>query len=192
MADESPYAKAHQAIGAYFCAFSALEHELGESIKVIFRLQGHEASDAIVAALGDVAKKIDLVWTATLVAKKADGSETTQEWKDNADKTMKAIWQCNGDRVLLAHSHLEPDANGSVVLSRLRVKGGELKGKGEPNKWVQAEFENKIVRMNELTKQLKSVKSDLSTFQIALTLSGQSSMIIDDDKVFVVKARERE
>jgi hypothetical protein len=81
-----------------------------------------------------------------------------------------------------------PDANGSVVLSRLQVKGGELKGKGEPNKWVRADFESKIARMNELTKQLKSVKTDLSMFQIALTISGQSSMIIDDDKVFVRRA----
>ena len=47
MSDE--HANAFQAIGAYFCAFSAMERELGEAIKVIFRLQNHEAADTIVA-----------------------------------------------------------------------------------------------------------------------------------------------
>ena len=63
MVEDDPCAKAYQAIGAYFCAFSALERELGEAIKVIFRLEQHEASDAIVAAFGDVSKKINLVWS---------------------------------------------------------------------------------------------------------------------------------
>ena len=89
--------KAHQAIGAYFCAFSALERELGEAIKVVFRLQGHEAADAIAAAL-EMAKKIDLVWTAVLLAKKADGTETTEEWKEKAAATMSEIYGSNSQR----------------------------------------------------------------------------------------------
>jgi hypothetical protein len=93
--EQSPYAEAHQAIGEFYCEFSKLERELGETIKVIFRLEEHEASDAIVAALGDVGRKINLVWAAVLLAKNVDGSETTTEWKDKADKTMKAIWQRN-------------------------------------------------------------------------------------------------
>jgi hypothetical protein len=32
---EPAFAKDHQAIGAYFCTFSALERELGETIKFI-------------------------------------------------------------------------------------------------------------------------------------------------------------
>jgi hypothetical protein len=43
-ADEN--AKAYQAIGEYFCAFSAVDYELGEAIKVAFGLQNNEASDA--------------------------------------------------------------------------------------------------------------------------------------------------
>jgi hypothetical protein len=43
--DEYPETKAHQAIGAFFCAFSELQQELGEAIKVLFRLQDHPASE---------------------------------------------------------------------------------------------------------------------------------------------------
>jgi hypothetical protein len=131
MPEDSPHAKAHQAIGAYFSAFSALEHELGEAIKVVLRLQNHESGDAVVATLREVFKKIQLVWTAVLVAKNADGSETTKNWKDKARNTMTAISRCNEERVFVAHSRLEPQTDGSVVLDRLQVAGGELKGKGE-------------------------------------------------------------
>src|SRR5512144_1522103 len=115
MAEESPCAKAHQAIGEFFCEFSKLERELGEAIKIIFRLEQHEASDAIVAALGDESRKINLVWVAALLAKNADGSEITSSWKDAADEKMKDIWACNGNRNQLAHSFLEPSIDGSVA-----------------------------------------------------------------------------
>ena len=65
--------KAYQAVGEYFCAFSALERALGEAIKVIYHLDQHEAADAIVAALGDMSKKINFVWTASRMAKNANG-----------------------------------------------------------------------------------------------------------------------
>jgi hypothetical protein len=55
MADE-PLAKAHQAVGAYFCAFSELERELGEALKVVLRLEGNAAADVIVALVGDFAR----------------------------------------------------------------------------------------------------------------------------------------
>jgi hypothetical protein len=56
--------EAHQAIGAYLCAFSALDQELGETVKVIFRLQAHQAADTIVAALEDFSRKARLVRAA--------------------------------------------------------------------------------------------------------------------------------
>ena len=165
---EDSHAKAHQAIGAYFSAFSALERELGEAIKVVFRLQGHEAADAIAAAL-EMAKKIDLVWTAVLLARNVDDSETTREWKEKAAATMSAIHGYNTERNALAHSHLEPAADGSVVFARLQNRSGELKGKGEPNKWSQADFANKIAQLSEVTKRLEQMKSDLLRFTVPLS-----------------------
>ena len=46
MAAPNPLAQAHQSIGEYFVAFSSVELELGEAIKVVFGLRDNEAGDA--------------------------------------------------------------------------------------------------------------------------------------------------
>src|SRR5260370_42150208 len=113
--------KAHQAIGAYFCTFSALDRELGETVKVIFHLQQQEAADTIIAALGDFVRKARLIGAAVQTAKQADGSETTEAWKTTAASTIRQILGCNEpDRVMLAHSFLEPNEDASVMLTPLR------------------------------------------------------------------------
>jgi hypothetical protein len=68
-----------------------LERELGEAVKVVLGLQSHQAADFVVAALYDVARKANLVRAAVAVAKNVNGSETSEEWKRSADKTMKGI-----------------------------------------------------------------------------------------------------
>ena len=153
MAEQSLYAEAYRAIGEFFCEFSKLERELGETIKVIFRLEKHESSDAVVAALGEAAKKINLVWAAALAAKNPDGSETTKKWKNAAHRTMTAIWERNGIRNQLAHSYLEPLADGSVAVARLKVERGEVTG-GEKQLW---EEKNSKHRLDELRSLLQSL-----------------------------------
>src|SRR5262249_26451907 len=138
-----------QSIGEYFCAFSEVEHELGEAVKVVLSLQENEASDAIVAMLGDFAKKAGLVLTAINDAKNADGSETTKEWKEKAAAVISKAFQCNDDRVRLAHSLLQPSVDGSVHLRRLRVDHGKVKGK-EGQKWSHDDFVSKISRLKEV------------------------------------------
>jgi len=81
-----PLAKAHQAIGAYFCAFSELERELGEALKVVLRLQGNPTADAIVAAVRDFVRKAKIVREAVQGAKNADGTEPSTEWKATTAK----------------------------------------------------------------------------------------------------------
>jgi hypothetical protein len=78
---KNPFADPYQAIGAYVCEFSRVEQELGESVNVVYGLQNNEASDAIVAALGDFPRKAKLVWAASKGAKNADGSDASEEWK---------------------------------------------------------------------------------------------------------------
>jgi hypothetical protein len=167
MTEESHFAKAHQAIGEYFCAFSGLERELGETIKVVFRLQQHEASDTIVAALGDMARKINLVWAATQKAKNVDGTETSDAWKKSANETMKSIFSFNDDRNALAHSYLEPNADGSVHVARLQVSRGALRGT-EPNTWTYDAFVSKVRQLKSLTNSLRTVREDLSTYTITI------------------------
>jgi hypothetical protein len=167
---EDPVAKAHQAIGAYICAFSALQRELGEAVKVVLGLQTHPAGDFVVAALQDPARKASLVEAAVPVAKKPDGSETSDDWKAKADKTMSAVFECNNGRVLLAHAYLEPHDDGSVELTKENLSRGELKG-GTVT-WKDTDLENKIKRLREVTAELRTIKDDLSTLIISIPNMG--------------------
>jgi hypothetical protein len=157
---ESPFAMAYQAIGEYFCAFSRLEGELGETIMVILRLQDHEARDTIIVALGaiDISKKIGLVKDAVQLAKNSFGSETSENWKKRAGETMEAIWKCIPDRNLLAHSYLEPKSDGSVDIA------SHGKFKGIP--WNKDKFAATIGRLVELAAQLEKIKNDLQKYKV--------------------------
>jgi hypothetical protein len=117
--------KAHQAVGAYFCEFSNLERELGEALKVVLRLEGNPAADAIVAAVGDFARKANIVREAVQGAKNADGTEPTSEWKASTVETLEDILGCNRpDRVDLAHDHLEPHPDGSISAAKQPPRRG--------------------------------------------------------------------
>jgi hypothetical protein len=166
--DTSPLADAHQAIGAYFCEFSRVEQQLGESVKVVYGLQSNEASDAIVAALGDFAKKAGLVWAASKGAKDADGLEASAEWKDKVEATIKRVFSCNDDRVRLAHSLLQPNGDGSVDLVRLRIDHGKVTGR-DAVKWSRDDFVEKSRRLKELAVELKALNSELQTFKYTTT-----------------------
>jgi hypothetical protein len=156
MTDE--LAKAHQAIGAYFCAFSELERELGEALKVVLRLQGNPAADAIVAAVGDFARKARIVQEAVQGAKNADGTEPSSEWKAKAVETMRDIFGCNNpERRDLAHDYLEPHPDGSVSLQ----KPGQ-----SARPWSATEFGRKIQKLKDLTNDLRSATTELVTLKI--------------------------
>jgi hypothetical protein len=167
MTEASPLAAAHQAIGAYFCEFSRVEHELGESVKVVYGLQDNEASDAIVAALGDFASKASLVQVASKGAKNVDGSEASAGWKEKVETTIKRVFDSNKDRVRLAHSFLQPNADGSVDLVRLRIDHGKVTG-GDGVKWSREDFVTKIQRLKGLAAELKSLNGELRTFKYTI------------------------
>jgi hypothetical protein len=169
--ETSPLAEAHQAIGAYSCSFSRVEHELGESIKAVYGLQNNEASDAIVAALGDFARKARLVWAASKGAKNVDGSEAAAEWKDKVEATIKRVFSCNDDRVLLAHSLLQPNADGSVDFVRLKVDRGKVTGR-DGVKWSREDFRSKIQQLDKLAEELRSLNGELQKFKYTITNLG--------------------
>jgi len=180
----SQYAQAYQAIGEYFCAFSAVEHELGEFIKLAYGLQSSEASDAIVAALGDFSRKARLVRTAIKVAKYADGSKTSGDWKANADATVKKAMGFNEpDRQLLAHSLLQPNADGSVTVVRLQVRDGKV-----THTWSDEDFIKKIADLMELTKELQAINTDLRTVKITIPAGELSWMSGDALRSFSTRA----
>jgi hypothetical protein len=169
MTEQSPLAAAHQAIGAYFCAYSRVEHELGESVKAMYGLEKNDASDAIVAALGDAARKASLVWAASKGAKNADDKDASKEWKDKVEATIKRVFTCNDDRVRLAHSLLQPNADGPVELVRLKLDEGKVKGKDGVT-WSRNDFAEKIQRANELANELKALNGELRTFTYTISM----------------------
>jgi hypothetical protein len=176
--DTSPLADAHQAIGAHFAAFSRVEHELGESVKAVFGLENNDASDAIVAALGDFARKANLVRAASRGAKYADGSEASAEWKDKVEATIKRVLSCNGHRVSLAHSLLQPNDDGSVDLVRLKLDHGKVTGR-DAVKWSRDDFREKIQQLHKLAEELKSLNSELRTFKYTIPNLGTMNWMAD-------------
>jgi hypothetical protein len=170
--DANPPAKAHEAIGEFFCAFSRLERELGEALKVVLQLQGNPAADAIVGIVHDFARKVRVVRAAVQTAKNLDGSDPNERWKVDADELMGKILGCNNPgtkdlgRVDLSHDYLDPRADGSVSLR----KPGQ-----EPKIWTSQNFVDKIAKLNDLTAKLKTVTTDLTTLRIQIP-SGWISM----------------
>jgi hypothetical protein len=168
MSEPSPLAAAHQAIGAFFCAFSRVDHQVGESVKTVYGLQDNDASEAIVAALGDVARKASLVWAASKGAKDANGSDASAEWKDKVEATIKRVFDCNTqDRVPLSHSLLRPNADGSVNLVRLKIEAGEVRGK-DGIKWSQDQFKQKTRQLDKLADDLAALNGELRTFRYSI------------------------
>jgi len=168
------FADAYQAIGKYLCAFSRMEQELGESIKAVLGLQKNEASDAIVVALGDVARKASLVRAAIQDAKNADGSDVSAKLKEFAETKMKSVFKCNDDRVKLAHSLLDPQADGSVELVRLKITDGKITGR-DAIPWSYQDFEAKIQQTNVLTEELETLNGELRSFKYSVPNVGWMS-----------------
>jgi hypothetical protein len=150
--------RAHELIGEFFCAFSKLDRAVGETLKIVLRLKGNPAADAIVGVIGDFVKKTNIVKEAVQTAKRADGTEPDPVWKADADKTLDKILGCNNpDRIDLAHSYLEPHSDGSVSLQR--------PGR-DPSPWTSEDFQRRIANMNELASKLEAIRTDLTVLNI--------------------------
>jgi hypothetical protein len=68
--------------------------------------------------------------------------------------------------VPLAHSYLEPQADGSVKLTKQNLSGGELKG--GPKTWNLKNLKNKIKEQREVAEQLQKITDELSTLTITI------------------------
>ena len=143
--------KAQEAIGEFFCAFSNLERELGEAIKVVLRLRDHPAADTIVDLVGDFARKANIVREAVQGAKRPDGTDPDEKWKRDVDEMMKQILGCNNPPPQKSRARLfKPHADGSISLQ----KPGET-----PRPWTSEDFSRKIANMNELANKVRTVRT---------------------------------
>jgi hypothetical protein len=157
--DDRKFKKAHQAIGEYFAEFSELERELDEAVKMVLHLEGHPAADIVVDMLKYPRIKASLVREAAKIAtKKKDGREISTKWKARADKTLGRILEHNGNsRDPLAHSHLEPQEDGSVKVTR------RIEGQRKSEVWSLG---NKIDEVRRLTKELREIRDELSELEV--------------------------
>ena len=157
MSDDKKLDKAHQAIGQYFSEFSELERELGEAVKVVLHLEGHDAADLVVDLLRFPRNKAQLVKGAAQIAtKKKDGSKISTKWKASANTTLGKILKHNeACRDHLAHSHLEPQENGSIKVTR--------RSGGKSQNW---KLQTKIDEVRRLTKELREIRTELSKLKV--------------------------
>jgi hypothetical protein len=160
MTDLNGERKVHEAVGRFLCIFSELEHELGEAVKVIFKVQDQEAADAI-GALADFTKKVNLVKSAVDFARRSSGEELSGEWKKSAQATLNAILAVNTkERVLLVHSRLQPQTDGSVVITRLTAQGTL---KIDKKTWTQEDFRKKYTQIEDLINEVRAITKELLT-----------------------------
>jgi len=160
MTDLNGEREVHEAVGRFFCIFSELEHELGEAVKAIFKVQDQEAADAIVA-LADFTKKVNLVKSAVHFARRPNGEELSGEWKKSALTTLSVILTVNtNERVLLAHSRLQPQTDGSVVITRLTAQGAL---KIDKKTWTQEDFRKKCAETERLINEVRNIRKELLT-----------------------------
>ena len=175
---------AQQAIGEFSCVFSELEYELGEILKVIFKVQDHEAADAIVSI--DFAKKVILVKSAVEYARQANGEELSGAWKKSTLTTLNEILEDvnNKERVPLAHSRLQPQSDGSVLSTRFTPTL-----KTQPRNRTQEDFKIMCAKMNSLINDVRNIRRDLARFVIHLEgASGNFSFTGSDASSDVVLA----
>jgi hypothetical protein len=161
VSEDTKFAKAHEAIGEYFSEFSELERELGEAVKVVLDLERHVAADLVVDLLRYPRIKASLVKQAVQIATKMkDGSKIPTEWKERADKTLGDILSHNeACRDYLAHSHLEPQEDGSVKVTR------GSRGQRKPEKW---NLQTKIDEVRKLTERLREIRIELSKLEVVV------------------------
>jgi hypothetical protein len=166
VSEASENANALQAIGAYMCAYSEAAYELGETLKVLFDVKDNAMADAIIAVLGrNFAGQADLARFLCQDARNADGTELSKERKERIDRTISDCFECNNDRVKIAHGRLEPRADGSVAIVYVKVGGGEVKGK-EPIIWSSADWAEKTKKLTELADELRNFQKELKTIKI--------------------------
>ena len=106
MNDDAKFAKAHQAIGHYFSAFSELERELGEAVKVVLHLETHDAADIVVAALRYPSMKASLVRAAAEIGRRRMGPKLRRNGRRRRTTRSKTSSNTAKAAVILLHTRI--------------------------------------------------------------------------------------
>jgi hypothetical protein len=162
---KSGKANALQAIGAYMCAYSDATYELGETLKVLFKLENNEMADAVVAALGDFDRQARLMRALCTGARNVDGTGLSEERKRQIDSVISDCYTCNDERVKIAHGRLEPHDDGSVEIVYMKVDRGGFKGR-DPIIWSPTNWTNNTNKLTKLADELRNFQKELKNIEI--------------------------
>ena len=165
----------YESIGRFLCSFSNVEYELGGAIKVILEIQHSDRADAIIGALGDITRKINLVRSAIDFAQNIDKTPIDRNWVKKSKQTMNDILTINHkQRIFLAHAYLQITSDGHLKLTKLRTDG-ELKVRQEI--WKRADLEKYCSDLDTLAQEVRAITTRLSTIVITVT----ANLTEDDD-----------
>jgi hypothetical protein len=99
------------ALPDFFIAYSDMDRAIGDAVKAMLKVKGAD-EDLVVAALGNFAKRADVVLAGlesatTFGATKAGTPpELNERAKDDGQKALRKALGLNAIRVKLAHGHL--------------------------------------------------------------------------------------
>jgi hypothetical protein len=162
-------------IGKFMCAFSALEQELNEAIRVVFKLHDNDWWNVIVASLSDFARKVNTVAGAMDYARTVDGKLPQEDVIKQHKKLLNKVKGFNQtNRVLVAHSLLEPKADGTLQMTRMTVDG-QLKI--TPHVWTLQNLEEKIQELESMARDIRGLRSYLSTLNYVIDMP--SGLMLD-------------
>ena len=94
------------------------------------------------------------------------GRRTFQKSATNRS-TERSCFDCNDERVKIAHGRLEPRADGSVEIVHVKVDSKGIKGR-DPIIWSPSDWIEKTKKLTKLAEGLRSLQQELKTIKIPI------------------------
>jgi hypothetical protein len=96
-------------------------------------------------------------------------TDLSEERKEQIDRTIKDCFDCNDERVKIAHGRLEPRADGSVEIVHVKVDRGGVKGK-DPVIWSLNDWSKNTKDLIKLADELRKFQNELKTIKIQIPM----------------------
>src|SRR4051812_35557854 len=165
MVDGDQRMQGRDALGQFFIAFSETEHAIGDLIRSMLRLDKGQ-DDLVVAALGDFARKANIV-KAGLSSAATFGSSPTHDKDPPLDRqlvdlglrAMSKALAINNIRVPFAHGYLSQNNDGSIDVTHLRITDGKVKNDAV-NRTV-VEILKSVEDLRAITSDVQKIRREL-------------------------------
>jgi hypothetical protein len=159
------------ALADFFMGYSEMDRAVGDAIKAMLKVKGSD-EDLVVAALGNFAKRADVVLagleTATTFGATKTGAppDLNERAREEGKKALKRALGLNVIRVKLAHGHLLQNDDGSFTVTHLNLANGEIKN--VPDHIGVAQLQEKTEQMLKVIQSIRDLARELSNVIIEL------------------------